>query len=113
MNGEGLEEAKKINLSLSCLGNTINALSKRYDHVPFRDSKLTRILQESLSGNSVTRVIITCSILEQCKDETISSLKFGHRLKKIKLEQSQNICKSLTENSVNKYVYNALLTSYQ
>lgn len=45
VSGEGLEEAIKINLSLSCLGNTINALCRGQEHVPFRDSKLTRVLQ--------------------------------------------------------------------
>ena len=42
--GEKLEEAKKINLSLSCLGNVIHALTSNSDHVPYRDSKLTRLL---------------------------------------------------------------------
>lgn len=46
--GEILEEAKKINLSLSCLGNVIHALTSNCDHIPYRDSKLTRLLQESL-----------------------------------------------------------------
>lgn len=67
VSGEGLEETIKINLSLSCLGNTIYALSKGQEHVPFRDSKLTRVLQESLSGNSLTRVIVTCSLFPSCK----------------------------------------------
>jgi kinesin family protein 5 len=58
--GETLEEAKKINLSLSCLGNVINALTcrKRKDHIPYRESKLTRILQDSLSGNCKTSIIV-------------------------------------------------------
>lgn len=42
--GDSLEEAKKINLSLSCLGNVINALTTKSSHIPYRDSKLTRIL---------------------------------------------------------------------
>ena len=42
--GEGLEEAKKINLSLSALGNVINALTSNASHIPYRDSKLTRLL---------------------------------------------------------------------
>lgn len=52
--GQTLEEAKMINKSLSALGNVINALteSKSGSHIPYRDSKLTRILQESLGGNS-------------------------------------------------------------
>ena len=49
--GESLEEAKKINLSLSALGNVIHSLTSGADHIPYRDSKLTRILQESLGGN--------------------------------------------------------------
>jgi kinesin family protein 5 len=60
--GETLNEAKHINKSLSALGNVINALTdNRSTHIPYRDSKLTRILQESLGGNSKTCLIITCS----------------------------------------------------
>lgn len=66
--GETLEEAKKINLSLSCLGNVINALTtrKKKDHIPYRDSKLTRILQDSLSGNCKTSLIINFSGAQNC-----------------------------------------------
>jgi kinesin family member 5 len=59
--GETLEEAKKINLSLSALGNCINALSTRSKHIPYRDSTLTFILRESLGGNSKTTLLIACS----------------------------------------------------
>ena len=61
--GENLEEAKKINFSLSCLGNVINALvtRKKTDHIPFRDSKLTRLLKDSLSGKFKTSIIVNCS----------------------------------------------------
>lgn len=59
--GTVLEEAKKINQSLSCLGNVINALTDNRSHIPYRNSKLTRLLQESLGGNSKTTLIITCS----------------------------------------------------
>jgi kinesin family protein 5 len=60
--GKTLEEAKTINLSLSSLGNVINALTEgKNKHVPYRNSKLTRILKESLGGNSTTTMIITCS----------------------------------------------------
>ncbi len=58
--GEVLEEAKKINLSLSCLGNVIHALTSNCDHIPYRDSKLTRMLSESLGGNYKTCLIVTC-----------------------------------------------------
>lgn len=60
--GETLEEAKKINLSLSCLGNVIHSLTTGSEHVPFRDSKLTRILRDSLSGDCRTSVVTTCSL---------------------------------------------------
>jgi kinesin family member 5 len=84
--GKLLEEAKKINLSLSSLGNVINALteSKQNQHIPYRDSKLTRILQESLGGNSRTTLIITCSPSSYNDAETLSTLRFGYRAKSIK-----------------------------
>lgn len=84
--GQVLEEAKKINKSLSSLGNVINALteSKSHQHIPYRDSKLTRILQESLGGNSKTTLIITCSPSLFNDMETVSTLRFGHRAKSIK-----------------------------
>ena len=60
--GGTLTEAKNINKSLTCLGLVINALTDgKSTHIPYRDSKLTRILQESLGGNSKTSLIITCS----------------------------------------------------
>lgn len=61
--GKLLEQAKKINTSLSTLGKVINILSegKKGVHVPYRDSKLTRLLQESLGGNSITKLIVNVS----------------------------------------------------
>eukprot|EP00429_Kryptoperidinium_foliaceum_P018086 CAMPEP_0176039054 /NCGR_PEP_ID=MMETSP0120_2-20121206/19358_1 /TAXON_ID=160619 /ORGANISM="Kryptoperidinium foliaceum, Strain CCMP 1326" /LENGTH=749 /DNA_ID=CAMNT_0017372449 /DNA_START=115 /DNA_END=2364 /DNA_ORIENTATION=- len=83
--GERLDEAKNINRSLSALGNVINALTdKNYTHVPYRDSKLTRVLQESLGGNAKTSLIITCSPSNFNEQETISTLRFGQRAKMIK-----------------------------
>lgn len=73
--GETLEEAKKINQSLSALGNCINALTKqKRGHVPFRDSKLTFILRESLGGNSKTTLVVNCSPDKFNIDETVSFL---------------------------------------
>jgi len=89
--GETLEEAKKINLSLSCLGNVIHALTTNHDHIPYRDSKLTRILQESLGGNFKTSLIVTCSPHSANKEETISTLKFATRAKTIKTHYKMNI----------------------
>lgn len=84
--GQTLEEAKKINQSLSSLGNVINALTddKKKGHIPYRDSKLTRLLQESLGGNAKTTLIITCSPSIFNEAETISTLRFGQRAKSVK-----------------------------
>ncbi|ODQ51997.1 putative kinesin family protein, partial [Saitoella complicata NRRL Y-17804] len=83
--GQTLEEAKKINKSLSALGMVINALTDgKSTHVPYRDSKLTRILQESLGGNSRTTLIINCSPASYNDAETLSTLRFGMRAKTIK-----------------------------
>lgn len=83
--GQTLEEAKKINKSLSALGMVINSLTDgKSTHIPYRDSKLTRILQESLGGNSRTTLIINCSPSSYNDAETISTLRFGVRAKAIK-----------------------------
>ncbi|KAI7235993.1 Kinesin heavy [Hortaea werneckii] len=89
--GQTLEEAKKINKSLSALGMVINALSDgRSSHIPYRDSKLTRILQESLGGNSRTTLIINCSPSSYNDAETMSTLRFGERAKTIKQKAKVN-----------------------
>ena len=89
--GETLEEATKINLSLSCIGNVIHALVLKADHVPYRDSKLTRILQECLGGNYKTSLVVTCSNHSFHKEETISSLRFAQRARSIKNQVKMNI----------------------
>ncbi|PVV01298.1 hypothetical protein BB560_004284 [Smittium megazygosporum] len=89
--GQTLEEAKKINKSLSSLGNVINSLTdKKSTHIPYRDSKLTRILQESLGGNSRTTLIINCSPSSYNVAETISTLRFGTRAKSIENKATIN-----------------------
>jgi kinesin family protein 5 len=83
--GQTLEEAKKINKSLSALGMVINNLTDgKSVHIPYRDSKLTRILQESLGGNSRTTLIVNCSPSSYNDAETVSTLRFGMRAKAIK-----------------------------
>jgi kinesin family member 5 len=83
--GLTLEEAKTINKSLTTLGMVINSLTDgKSSHVPYRESKLTRVLQESLGGNSKTCLIITCSPSVYNDAETLSTLRFGLRAKKIK-----------------------------
>lgn len=82
--GTGLKEAQNINKSLMTLGMVINALTEGAQHIPYRDSKLTRVLQESLGGNSQTTLIITCSMNALNQSESISTLRFGQRAKLIK-----------------------------
>lgn len=74
-----------INQSLTTLGKVINALTdKKSSHIPYRESKLTRILSESLGGNSKTCLIITCSPHPYNELETVSTLRFGSRARNIK-----------------------------
>jgi hypothetical protein len=83
---------------LSALGNCINALTKsKRGHVPYRDSKLTHILRESLGGNTKTTLLITCSPHIFNVEETISTLKFGQRAKTIKNSVSVNKQRSVEE----------------
>lgn len=83
--GSVLEEAKNINKSLSALGLVIMTLTDgtNRQHIPYRDSKLTRILQESLGGNARTTIVICASPSSYNEQETFSSLRFGQRAKKI------------------------------
>lgn len=83
--GSVLDEAKNINKSLSALGNVISALADgNKSHIPYRDSKLTRILQESLGGNARTTIVICCSPASFNESETKSTLEFGKRAKTVK-----------------------------
>uniref|UniRef100_A0A452I6W7 Kinesin-like protein n=1 Tax=Gopherus agassizii TaxID=38772 RepID=A0A452I6W7_9SAUR len=84
--GALLDEAKNINKSLSALGNVISALAESSvsTYVPYRDSKMTRILQDSLGGNCRTTIVICCSPSSYNESETKSTLLFGQRAKTIK-----------------------------
>jgi hypothetical protein len=97
--GETLEEAKKINLSLSALGMVISNLAANNSDgfVPYRDSKLTRILQDSLGGNFKTTLIVTCSPHIYNAEETLSTLNFAQRAKKIKTTVGINVKRSPEE----------------
>ena len=96
--GQTLEEAKTINKSLSTLGQVINALTDgKSTHVPYRDSKLTRVLQESLGGNARTALIITCSPAKDNEEETTGTLKFGQRAKNIKNKPKVNKDETVAE----------------
>ena len=81
-----LKEGIKINLSLSALGNVISALSegRKGGHIPYRDSKLTRLLQDSLGGNTKTMMIAAISPADYNFEETMSTLRYANRAKNIK-----------------------------
>lgn len=83
--GVRLDEAKAINVSLSALGNVIKALvDGTTAHIPYRDSKLTRLLQDSLGGNTKTVMIAALSPANYNYDETLSTLRYADRAKSIK-----------------------------
>lgn len=89
--GDRLKEATKINLSLSALGNVISALvDGKSSHIPYRDSKLTRLLQDSLGGNAKTLMVATMSPASYNYDETISTLRYANRAKNIKNKPKVN-----------------------
>jgi len=79
------EEARAINLSLSALGNCMSALAEGRSHVPYRDSKLTRLLQGSLGGGSRTAVIVNIAPGPDENGDVLNSLKFASRASKVKV----------------------------
>ena len=100
-----LQEMININKSLSTLGNVINALVNKKNYIPYKDSKLTQLLQNSLGGNTRTILIATVNPLLSSYDETISTLKFADRAHSLftKLEINTNVAgiKGLTMSNVN------------
>lgn len=101
--GDRLKEATKINLSLSALGNVISALvDGKAKHIPYRDSKLTRLLQDSLGGNTKTLMIACISPADNNYDETLSTLRYANRAKNIK-----------NKPKINEDPKEALLRQYQ
>ncbi|CAD8211826.1 unnamed protein product [Paramecium pentaurelia] len=88
--GTTLQEGSFINKSLLTLSNVINGLSEKQQHVPFRESNLTKLLWNGLSKNSMTSLIITCSPSDSNESETLSTLRFGVRAKMIKTQPKVN-----------------------
>ena len=91
------------------MGNVIHALTHKSEHIPYRDSKLTRLLKESLGGNYKTSLIVTCSPHSYNLDEVISSLLFAKRVKTIKNVVKVNIKYSYEELQKMVYLLNAKL----
>lgn len=83
-------EAGSINQSLLTLGRVITALVDHHQHIPYRDSKLTRLLQESLGGKAKTCIIATFSPSQSAVEETMSTLDYAHRAKNIKNQPTVN-----------------------
>ncbi|GAA0168157.1 microtubule binding motor protein [Lithospermum erythrorhizon] len=83
--GERLKEAQNINKSLSALGDVISALANKSSHIPYRNSKLTHLLQDSLGGDSKTLMFLQISPSDQDVSETMSSLNFATRARGVEL----------------------------
>jgi len=88
--GQALKEASAINKSLSELTTVITALGDRAPHIPYRNSKLTHLLQESLGGNSLTLVILACAPERLSASTTWATFRFGQRIKKVKTKPKVN-----------------------
>ncbi|CAD5234740.1 unnamed protein product [Bursaphelenchus xylophilus] len=87
-------EAGNINTSLLALGRVINALTSNAAHIPYRESKLTRILQDSLGGKTITTIIATLSPASTNLEESVSTLEYGQRAKNIRNNPEANKCVS-------------------
>ncbi|XP_016117433.1 kinesin-like protein KIFC3 isoform X4 [Sinocyclocheilus grahami] len=88
--GSRLREAQCINKSLSALGDVINALRSKHSHVPFRNSRLTYLLQDSLSRDSKTLMMVQVSPLESNVSESVCSLKFAQRVRTVEIGPSSS-----------------------
>jgi hypothetical protein len=97
--GEQLKEGCNINKSLHVLGNVINSLvesAKKKKHIPFRDSKLTHYLKDSLGGNSITKLLANIHTNKLFLGDTLSTLMFAKRAKSLKMKVEAN--ENVTEN---------------
>lgn len=88
--GERLKEAQHINRSLSALGDVISALAQKSSHIPYRNSKLTQVLQDSLGGHAKTLMFVHINPMANAVGETVSTLKFAERVASIDLGAAQS-----------------------
>ncbi len=99
--GDHLREAGHINKSLSALGNVMEALDRKASHVPYRDSKLTFLLQDSLGGNSRTMMVVAINPTDMSHDESIHALQFATRVRRINIGAAQrNVTSKNLEETV-------------
>lgn len=99
--GIAMKEAQHINKSLSALGDVMEALDSKAKHVPYRNSKLTYLLQDSLGGSARTMMIVTICPTEESSDETLFALQFATRVRRIQLGAAQkNVASKNLEETV-------------
>jgi len=99
--GVHMKEAGHINKSLSALGNVMEALDRKASHIPYRDSKLTYLLQDSLGGNSRTMMIVAVTPVDIAYDESIHALQFATRVRRINIGAAQrNVTSKNLEETV-------------
>jgi kinesin family protein C2/C3 len=99
--GANLKEATQINKSLSALGNVMEALDRKASHIPYRDSKLTYLLQDSLGGNSRTMMVVACCPTSPSFDETTHALNFATRVRRINIGSAKrNVASKNLEETV-------------
>lgn len=89
--GDRLKEAQNINKSLAALGNVITAINEKQNHIPYRDSKLTLLLRDSLNGNSKTAIIFTVCDNENDYEDSLCTLTFGNRVKRIEFGKCSKV----------------------
>jgi len=92
--GQGMKEAQNINKSLSALGDVISSLVAKSGHIPYRNSKLTMMLKDSLGGDSKTLMIVQCSPSQTNVTETLSSLNFASRARNVELGKAKKNVKT-------------------
>merc|ERR1712050_695769 len=87
--GQSMKEAQNINKSLSALGDVIQSLVNKNPHTPYRNSKLTMMLKDSLGGDSKTLMVVCCSPAQYNVSETLSSLNFAARARNVELGKAK------------------------
>lgn len=104
--GKRATEAGKINKSLTTLGRVITALVEHRDHIPYRESNLTRLLQDSLGGRTKTTIIATIAPTQCNFDETVSTLEYANKAKSIrnKPEINQKLVKKAVIKEFNEEI---------
>ena len=94
VSGQGMAEAQHINKSLSALGDVMAALQEKSKHIPFRNSKLTQLLADSLGGNSKTFMFVNINPSADAGPESLCSLNFAARVRRVELGKARGATSS-------------------